>query len=172
MQEVVADLNAKAVIVANTQQARAFMIAYKTIITKHQLDFEDDAHFAEMDIQSRTVGCGCWLCKLRFEYTQRKKEMHRIYKRVTNDEFVYMTGSCANSNYAENQEIEAKKDWEYYYKLKIELELIAQAKTKIKEALGYDKHEKSTRVSEEVSLSQWEIQNLLPDGLLESGYNQ
>lgn len=163
MQQVTAILNGKAIHLANVRTGEVFLRAYKSLLVKEQLDFEDDEHFRHMDKYSMSQGCGCWLCKLRYEFTWRKKERHRVHKRVTNDEFIYLTGSCVRLNYQEDQEKCAKEDWARIDELDGEMAEIHCIKTILKTRLGYDKSKKSTRVPEEIPIYRWGLQNLRTD---------
>lgn len=164
MQKVAAELDDKAIQLADSKTGEVFVQAFKSMLVKEQLDFDDEEHFKNMDIRSRHLGCGCWLCKLRYEYTWRKLERNKCYKRYTNDEYIYMTGSCATvrdfTNYQEEQLLADKKRVE---ELDIELAQILTIKNLIKSRLGYDKHKKSTRVPDEIPIHGWGIQNLRTD---------
>lgn len=163
MQQVSAILRNKAIDLANSRTGEVFLMAYKSLLVKEQLDFKTDEHFTYMDKQSRNLGCGCWLCKLRYEFTWRKLEASRLYKRATSDDFVYLTGNCATLNYHDDQETWAKSDLERVAELETEMAEIQLIKTIIKQRLGYDKSKKSTRVPKEIPLHRWGLQNLRID---------
>lgn len=163
MQQVTAILQRKAIDLANAHTGEVFLQAYKSLLVKEQLDFDDEEHFRYMDKCSRNQGCGCWLCKLRYEFTWRKLEANRRYKRATNDNFVYLNRGDGRLECHEDQDACAKSDLEHVEVLKEEMAAIHLIKDIIKERLGYDKSKKSTRVPEEISLHKWGLQNLRTD---------
>ncbi len=163
MRQVTAILERKAIDLANVHTGEVFLRAYKSLLVKEQLDFENEKHFRHMDKYSLSQGCGCWLCKLRYEFTWRKKERHRIYKRVTNDEFVYLTGNCIKLNYEEDQGACVKDDLARIDELETEMAEIHCIKEILKKRLGYDKSKKSTRIPEEIPIYRWGLQNFRTD---------
>ncbi len=163
MQQVTAILQRKAIELADAHTGEVFLKAYKSLLIKEQLDFDDDEHFRHMDKYSRNQGCGCWLCKLRYEFTWRKLEVNRRYKRATNDNFVYVIRGRTKLSYHDDQETCAKDDLKRVDELKEEMAQIHLIKDIIKQRLGYDKSKKSTRVPEEIAIYRWGLQNLRTD---------
>lgn len=136
MLKVAADFAGEASKLANTCTAQVFIHAYKSMIIKDQLNFDDEEHFKNMDKKSLSMGCGCELCRVRHAYTMAKLEKHRAYKRATNDDYIYHSYgvSCAS------------EDFDRVDELNEEMASLFYEKELIKERLGYDKSKTSTSV--------------------------
>lgn len=110
---------------ANAKFPEVFIKAFKRFTVKNKLNFEDDNHYRLMDKESRTTGCGCALCLLRFKYTRVVLARHRVYKRITNDDYVYGIQHTLSD------------DWALLKSLDTELIEIHLEKSKVKNKLGF-----------------------------------
>jgi hypothetical protein len=141
---------------ADTCTAQVFIHAYKSLIIKDQLNFDDEDHFKNMDKKSLSLGCGCELCRVRHAYTMAKLERHRAYKRATDDDYVYHSYgvSCASEDFDRVDELNEQMASLFYEK-----ELI-------KERLGYDKSKASTNVPLSTKVHRGNISDIRIRGIL------
>jgi hypothetical protein len=102
------DLAKNANLLADNCTAEIFIQAYKSMMIKDQLNFDDEEHFRKMDKKSMSMGCGCELCRLRYEFTRYKLERHRCYNRATNDEYTYEGTMTAIQDFNKVDELDEK----------------------------------------------------------------
>jgi len=152
--KIAKDLARDANKLADACTAQVFIHAYKSLIIKDQLNFDDEEHFRKMDKKSMSMGCGCELCRLRYEYTRYKLERHRCYARATNDEYTYQGAMTASADFDRVDELEEKMATIFY------------EKSIVKERLGYDKSKARTFVPESTPVYRSKIKDLRARGIL------
>ncbi len=156
MLKVSVDFAGQAAKEADNCTAQVFIQAYRNMLIKDQLNFNDEEHFKYMDKKSLSMGCGCELCRLRHKYTMAKLERHRAYKRATTDEYIYHANGvgCASEDFDRVDELDQ------------EMALLFYQKALVKERLGYDKSKSRTKVPESTPVYRGKDKNICASGLL------